>query len=74
MYFQGDSVMYLNAGEIDRRLRWPAGTALRLARRRRLPHVVLPDGSIRFEWAEVGPLVVRVPADPGCRVAPAPAC
>jgi hypothetical protein len=47
--------------EIDRRLTWPLGTAARLARRKRLPHYLLPDGSIRFRWEEIEPLVQRVP-------------
>ncbi len=39
----------LNYGEdIDRRLNWPLGRAERLARKQKLPHYVLPDGSIRF--------------------------
>jgi len=54
--------MLLYPEDIDRRLNWPPGTAARLARRQRLPHVVLPDGAIRFVWAEVEPLLVRVPA------------
>jgi hypothetical protein len=48
---------------IDRRLEWSLGTAARLARRRRLPHYVLPDGSIRLLWSEVEDLVRRVPAE-----------
>jgi hypothetical protein len=47
--------------QIDCRLAWPLGTSARLARRERLPHYVLPDGSIRFRWEEVEPLVRRVP-------------
>jgi hypothetical protein len=49
--------------EVDQRLTWPLGTATRLARRRRLPHYVLPDGSLRFRLAEVEALVRRVPRD-----------
>jgi hypothetical protein len=48
--------------EIDTRLNWPLGTATRLARRRRLPHYCLPDGSLRFAWDEVEVLIKRVPA------------
>jgi hypothetical protein len=48
--------------QIDRRLNWPLGTAARLARRRRLPHYRLPDGSIRLSWFDVEPLVQYVPA------------
>lgn len=46
--------------DIDTRLNWPAGRAQQLARRRKLPHYVLPDGSIRFIWEEVVGLVRRV--------------
>jgi hypothetical protein len=47
--------------DIDKRLNWPLGTAKRLARKKQLPHYVLPDGSIRFRWEEVEPLVLHVP-------------
>jgi hypothetical protein len=47
--------------DIDRRLGWKPGRAERLARQRRLPHVILPDGSIRFDWDEIETLLVRVP-------------
>lgn len=47
--------------QIDQRLNWPVGTTVRLARRRQLPHYVLPDGSIRLRWVEVEPLVRFVP-------------
>lgn len=47
--------------EIDKRLNWPLGRAAKLARQRRLPHLLLPDGSIRFDWDEIKGLVVRVP-------------
>lgn len=49
--------------QVDGALNWPTGTAARLARRKRLPHYVLPDGSIRLRWDEVAPLVRRVPAE-----------
>lgn len=54
--------MLLYPEDIDRRLNWPIGKAQRLAQRRRLPHLVLPDGSIRFVWDEIEPLIVRIPA------------
>lgn len=57
--------MLLYGNEIDKRLNWPLGRAERLARRRKLPHVVLPDGSIRFEWEPVESMLVRVPAERG---------
>jgi hypothetical protein len=52
--------MFLYPEDIDRRLNWPPGRAERLARRHRLPHVILPDGAIRFIWEEVESLLVRV--------------
>lgn len=54
--------MFLYPEEIDKRLNWPLGRAERLARRRKLPHVRLPDGSIRFEWEAIEPLLERVPS------------
>jgi hypothetical protein len=56
--------MYLYPEDIDERLNWPPGQAERLARRRKLPHVVLPDGSIRFEWAAIAAMLRHVPAAP----------
>ena len=47
--------------DIDNRLNWPIGRATRLAKKGKLPHIVLPDGSIRFEWESIEPLLVRVP-------------
>ena len=47
--------------DVDQRLNWPLGRAARLARQRRLPHVLLPDGSVRFRWEEIEPLVLAVP-------------
>jgi hypothetical protein len=55
--------MFLYPEDIDRRLNWPLGRAERLARRRRLPHILLPDGSVRFEWQEIEKLVERVSVD-----------
>ena len=46
--------------EIDKKLNWPLGRAERLARRGRLPHVVLPDGAIRLRWSTIEPLIVQV--------------
>jgi hypothetical protein len=54
--------MFLYPEEIDERLNWPLGRAAKLAKRQRLPHVVLPDGSIRFEWSAIEFLVKHVPA------------
>jgi hypothetical protein len=58
----------LTPEEVDGRLNWPPGKAARLARQRRLPAWVLPDGALRFRWGEVEALLVRLPA-----CAPAPA-
>lgn len=46
--------------DVDQRLSWPLGRAVRLARQRRLPYVLLPDGSIRFVWSDIEPLLVKV--------------
>ena len=55
----------IRPNEVDKIFLWPAGRAQRLARRGRLPHVVLPDGkTIRFDRAEVEALVKRVPVTP----------
>ena len=56
--------------EIDQRLNWPPGRAEKLARQRRLPYVMLPDGSIRFKWEEIEPLILPVPAAVTDRVTP----
>ena len=58
--------------DIDRRLNWPLGRAERLARKQKLPHYVLPDGSIRFAWEEVERLVrqIAVPNESGAHDAP----
>lgn len=50
----------LCGNEVDRRLKWPVGRADRLARRGRLPHIRLPDGSLRFEWPAIEQLIVHV--------------
>ena len=52
--------------DIDRHLNWHPGTAERLARRGRLPHYKLPDGSIRFRVEEIQPLIRRVTPPPLC--------
>lgn len=55
--------MYLYGSEIDQRLSWPTGRAERLAKRGKLPHVILPDGEIRFLWEEVQGAIVRKPVE-----------
>ena len=57
------TAMLICGTEIDKRFDWPLGRAERLARRNRLPHVVLPDGAIRFDLAEVIALLQRVLCD-----------
>ncbi len=47
--------------DVDQRLNWPLGKAEKLARQRRLPYVLLPDGSIRLRWEDIAPLVLSVP-------------
>lgn len=43
--------------EVDRLLRYPRGRSARLARDNRLPHIILPDGEIRFDEAEIEKLL-----------------
>lgn len=47
--------------DIDTRLNWPPGRTSRLARSGKLPHYILPDGSIRLSWDEITPLIQHVP-------------
>lgn len=54
---------YISPDEVDRRLSLPAGRAVKLARRGVLPHVALPDGTVRFEWGAVESSLQRVPLD-----------
>lgn len=58
----GKNTQLVQSEEIDKRLGWPLGRAERLARQRRLPYTLLPDGTIRFVWEEVEALLVRVSA------------
>jgi hypothetical protein len=53
--------MFIFARDIDQRLGWKPGRAERLAKQRRLPHYLLPDGQFRFVWDEIEPLIVHVP-------------
>ena len=43
----------LTPAEVDALLRYRAGRSARLARGGKLPHVLLPDGSIRFRYADI---------------------
>jgi predicted site-specific integrase-resolvase len=47
----------LKPREVDLLLRLPFGRAAKFAREGKLPHVVLPDGEIRFEEAEIEALL-----------------
>ncbi|MDI9430735.1 MAG: MerR family DNA-binding transcriptional regulator [Planctomycetota bacterium] len=47
----------LTSREVDRLLRYPVGRTARLARQGLLPHIVLPDGSIRFTADHVEQIV-----------------
>ena len=58
--------MHIFPEDLDKHMGWRAGRAERLARQRRLPHLLLPDGSIRFDLTEIELLIVRVPAVPVC--------
>lgn len=46
--------------DVDHRLNWQPGRASRLARAGKLPHYILPDGSIRLRWDEIAALVQHV--------------
>lgn len=41
------------ASQVDALLRYPNGHSSRLARKGLIPHLVLPDGGIRFDEAEI---------------------
>lgn len=49
----------LTPDEVDCQLRYPPGYSERLARRGKLSHVVLPDGSIRFTSKSINQLLVN---------------
>lgn len=54
--------------EVDRMLRYPPGKSERLARRGKLPCLVLPDGAIRFSSEAIAKLMSSEP--PAGREAP----
>jgi len=54
--------MYLTPEQLDDRLSWPPGRSERLARQRHLPHVLLPDGRIRFIWEQIESRITYVPS------------
>jgi hypothetical protein len=43
----------LTPPEVDRIFRLPFGRSERLAKKNKLPHLLLPGGEIRFEQAEI---------------------
>lgn len=55
----------LHGWDVDERLAWSPGRASSLAARRKLPHVLLPDGQIGFRWKDIEPLVQAVPRQQG---------
>ncbi|HEY3319332.1 MAG TPA: hypothetical protein VGP72_02505 [Planctomycetota bacterium] len=51
---------FIDAYEVDRLFCWPAGRALRLARKGKLPHHIAPDGkTFLFRRDELTSLVDR---------------
>ncbi len=60
--------MFVCGTEIDKLVKWPLGTAEKLAKRGKLPFSELPDGAVRFVWAEIEPLIRKVPASCGREV------
>ena len=53
----------LTPSETDQLLRYPRGRSARLARARKLPAIVLPDGEIRFDQAAIERLLEILPLD-----------
>jgi len=52
-------IVLLKPAEVDLLLRYPIGRALKLAKAKCLPHIVLPDGEIRFDEAEIEALLTQ---------------
>ena len=50
--------------ELDRLLRYPRGRSLRLAKAGKLPHIVLPDGEVRFDEEQIERLLQPVIPQP----------
>lgn len=53
----GMTTALLTSREVDRLLRYSPGKAVRLAKRGKLPHIVLPDGSVRFREQDIQQLL-----------------
>ena len=51
MFHEGLHMQLITPNEADKLLRYPQGRAKRFARRGLIPHIVLPDGEIRFDPA-----------------------
>lgn len=49
--------------EVDRLFRYPRGRSARLARERKLPAIILPDGEIRFSEDEINRIVNQAAND-----------
>ena len=47
------NIELLKPDELDLILRYPLGRCVKLAKAGRIPHIVLPDGSIRFRERDV---------------------
>jgi hypothetical protein len=43
----------LKPAEVDLLFRYPTGRSIKLAKAGKIPHIVLPDGEIRFDQAEI---------------------
>jgi predicted site-specific integrase-resolvase len=52
----------LTSREVDRLFRYSSGKAVRLAKAGRLPHIILPDGSIRFREKDIEGLLTGCPS------------
>ncbi len=46
-------IQLLKPAEVDLFLRYPIGRSLKLAKKGLLPHIILPDGEIRFNEEDV---------------------
>jgi predicted site-specific integrase-resolvase len=56
----------LTSREVESLLRYSPGQATRLARQGKLPHILLPNGEIRFVEADIRRLL-RWPSDPNAK-------
>ena len=48
MNIETGNIKLFRPKQLDLILQWPYGKAARLARQGKIPHIVLPDGQIRF--------------------------